>query len=164
MRKLFLICILAMLSTALGHKSYISISDMAYNDSLKQIEVSLKVTAHDFERILYDKFRKTIDIENVGDTSKVNHYIKQYINYNFKIKSGGTETVLNYIGQEVTVRDELFFYFTFNQVSNPDHIFIQNSILFTLFSEQQNIVHYKYNGKIKSITLHANKQIGEIKF
>ena len=37
---------------ASAHKSFISISNMEYNQKEKQIEVSLKLTAHDFEHIL----------------------------------------------------------------------------------------------------------------
>ncbi|PZE15775.1 hypothetical protein DNU06_16505 [Putridiphycobacter roseus] len=148
---------------AFGHKSYISIATMEYNEKLGQIEVSLKLTAHDFEHILDQKFSKSIHIENVLDSSEVGQFIQAYLMDHFTIKSDGQAASMHYVGKEVTLRDDLYFYFTFKPILNPSHIIIQNSILFELFSEQQNRVHYKYKGDFKSGTLTTKTTVLTIK-
>ena len=101
-------------------------------------------------------------MENLDDKGKAGEFIQSYLSQSFVIISEGKRASFNYVGKEVTVRDELFFYFTFTQVSDPSHIFIRNSVLFELFSNQQNIIHYTFNGNIKGTTLHADKPTGEI--
>jgi hypothetical protein len=149
---------------ASAHKSFISISNMEYNQKEKQIEVSLKLTAHDFEHILENKYGKQIHIENVKKGSDVDKFILDYINKNFLVKSSSQKAKLIYVGREVTVKDELFFYFTIKNVVNPSKIVVKNTFLFEIFEQQQNIIHYKLKGKTKSLTLVSLKKEGTLFF
>ena len=164
MRQFLTIGFIFSLSLVFGHKSYISIATLEYNETLNQIEISIKLTAHDFEHVLESKFNERIVMEHVKDSSDIDKYVQNYLSQNFILKSNGQKAKFNYVGKEVDVRDQLFFYFTFTQVLNPSHISIQNSILFELFLKQQNIIHYKYKGVTKSVTLHANKKSDDIEF
>lgn len=147
-----LIILLQFTVPSLAHKHYMSIANMEYNSELKQIEVSLKLTAHDFEHILEDKFKKRVHIENVSDSSEIGEFYISYLSKHISLISANQSAKFNYIGKEVTLRDELFFYFTFTRVLDPSHIILQNSILFQLFSKQQNLMHYKYKDNTKSAT------------
>jgi len=147
-----------------AHKSFISIANMEYNESLKQIEVSLKLTAHDFEHVLEKQFGKQIHIENVKKGSVIDKYIVSYLKKHFKVKSQNENTQLKYVGREVTIKDELFFYFTINNIEKPNTIVVQNTFLFELYKQQQNIIHYKYKGQTKSLTLVSLKREGFFDF
>jgi hypothetical protein len=154
MRKIVLSLSLIMsLTLSYAHKSYVSIANMEYNEKEEQIEVSLKLTAHDFEHILENEFNQRIHIENVADSSKIGLFIQKYIENHFWISSQKQKAIFSYVGKEVTVRDDLFFYFTFKQILDPLNITVSNSFLFGLFLKQQNIVHYKIKKKTKSVTL-----------
>lgn len=161
---LFSLVLIVNVSNVLAHKSYISIANMEYNSKQDQIEVSLKLTAHDFEYILEKKFNKRIHIENVKDSSTVGLFIQNYITKHFQVYSQKKQTKFNYVGKEVTVRDELYFYFTFTQVLDPLHIWVSDTFLFDLFSKQQNIIHYKIKDKTKSVTLIPSKRGAKIWF
>lgn len=164
MKKFFsVLMIILMASSAFAHKHYLSIANIEYNSKLRQLEVSLQLTAHDFEHILENQFNERIHIENVADTSEVGQFIINYLSSAFKVGSGHTLTEFNYVGKEVDVRDRLFFYFTFTKVLDPSHIILENSILFKLFSKQQNLIHYKYKGQTKSVTCTSATPKGEIK-
>ena len=149
---------------ASAHKSFISIANMEYNETEKKIEVSLKLTAHDFEHILEKKYGKQIHIENVKTGSNVDQFIIAYINKHFRVASESEKTKLIYIGKEVTIKDELFFYFTLKNVKNPSKIVVNNTFLFEIFEQQQNIIHYKLKGKTKSLTLVSLKKEGTLFF
>ncbi len=154
MKTLFLTLItLFSLNFALAHKTYVSIANMEYNSKTKQIEVSLKLTAHDFEHVLENQFKKEYHIENVPDSSKVGLFIQNYVKTHFKVWSENNACQFAYVGKEVTVRDDLYFYFTFSNITNPKSITVSNTFLFEMFSKQQNIVHYKYANQTKSVTL-----------
>jgi len=147
-----------------AHKSFISISDMEYNESTKEIEVSLKLTAHDFEHVLEKKFGKQIHIENVKRGTEVDKFIMDYIVKHFNVTSESEQAVLKYVGREVTIKDELFFYFTIKNVNNPSKVVVKNTFLFEIFEQQQNIIHYKLKGKTKSLTLVSLKKEGILSF
>lgn len=165
MKNVFSLLIIVMLiPSAFGHKHYMSIANLEYNSKLKQLEVSLQLIAHDFEHILENKFNERIHIENVTDSSKIGQFMINYLSNTIKISSGSKKAVFNYVGKEVDVRDQLFFYFTFTTVLDPSHIILENSILFKLFSKQQNLMHYKYKGQTKSVVCTSIAPKGEIKF
>lgn len=157
MKQLVTILFVLLAGSAFSHKFYISIADMEYDTIHNRINVSLKVTAHDFELVLQRKFERSIDLEAVSDSSEVNVYIKQYLKHNFKIYSQDIPLEMTYLGREVNERDELYFYFYFTDVTDPTTISIINKLLFSVSDQQQNIVHYKYLDRTKSVTLVASK-------
>jgi len=166
MKSKLILSILLMFASlfASAHKSFISISNMEYNETTKEIEVSLKLTAHDFEHVLEKKFGKQIHIENVIEGTEVDKFIINYISKHFNIQSESEKGLFNYIGREVTIKDELFFYFTIKNVKNPLKIVVKNTFLFEIFQQQQNIIHYKLKGKTKSLTLVSLKKEGILFF
>ncbi|MBI3135120.1 MAG: hypothetical protein HYZ14_10650 [Bacteroidetes bacterium] len=146
-----------------AHSYFVSTANMEYDAVTKSMEVSLKMTAHDFEHILENKFVQRIHIENVADTSEIGLFIQAYLKEHFVITSGGEQPLFGYVGKEVTLRDELFFYITFSGIKDPETIQIKNTLLFTEFPQQQNIVHYKWGERAKSVTLVAAKPEAELK-
>ncbi|MBK6950649.1 MAG: hypothetical protein IPH24_01020 [Crocinitomicaceae bacterium] len=147
-----------------AHSYYVSTSNMEYNAQTETIDVSIKTTAHDFEHILETKYNLRIHIETIADSSEIGLYIQTYLTENFTIKSNDVQATMKYIGKEVTLRDELFFFISFSGLKNPKTIQIKNTLLFTEFTQQQNIVHYKLGDLSKSVTLVASKPESEIKF
>jgi len=164
MKNYILLFLLAFASTGFGHKYYVSIAELEYDQDLKIIEGSIKMTAHDFEAILENKFNQRIHIEELSDTSEVGMYIEKYLWNHFKIISKGVELKPNFVGKEVSLRQELFLYFTFSEVKDPKDIKIINRLLFDVFPAQQNIVHYKYGEQTKSVTLVSSKTSDIIQF
>lgn len=158
MKRYLLVILFTGISTlSFSHKFYVSICDLEYNVEKDRIEGSLKLTAHDFEKILSEKFNRKIFLDEVHDTSEVGKYIQVYLNQHFKIKSNGKLAKPVYFGKEVTLEQDLYIYFTFTEIENPAQIEIHNSILIQPFIEQQNIVHYQYKEQTKTITLVATK-------
>lgn len=163
--KVILTSLLFLISSSIfAHKFYVSIADLAYNDTKQRIEGSLKLTAHDFEEVLKAKFNRSFLMEEVKDSSAEGRYVQLYLMQNFKVFSGGKELVPNYLGKEVSLTQDLYFYFTFSAVPNPQRIKVYNTLLFDLFPKQQNIVHYTYNHQTKSVTLVPTKNNDSIVF
>ena len=157
MKKLLLALLLLIGTAGFSHKFYISIADMEYDTTRKSINVSLTMTAHDFEMVLNRKFGEELHLERVSDTSAVGKFIQQYLSMNFQIFNEDQQLEMNYLGKEVTNRDELNFYFFFPDIINPSTIKIVNKLLFSVSDQQQNIVHYKCLGRTKSVTLIPSK-------
>jgi hypothetical protein len=155
-----------MLCSVMGwsHKFYVSIADLSWDQDEQRIEGSIKLTAHDIEKMLANKFERSVDLEVESDSSEVGQYLQAYLARNFTVKSNDQWAIPNYIGKEITLRGELFIYFTFTGIQQPESIEISNKILFELFPKQQNIVHYKYKDQTKSVTLIPSKTHGKIEF
>ena len=162
MKNIILLFLLFLSVTGFSHKYYISTANLDYDAEDGKINCSLKLPAHDFEQVLETKFDKRIHVENVVDTSNVGLFINEYLNENFQIWSGGQQCVMEYIGKEVTLRDELFFYLSFWGVKEPNGIKVKNSLLCRTFTKQQNIVHYQYEDQSKSVTLVPSATEAEI--
>lgn len=165
MKSLFSLIIILIAGTSVfAHKYYVSTSNMEYNTETKTIDVSVKMTAHDFESILETKYNIRMHLETIADTSEIGLYIQSYLAENFILTSGEIQATMRYIGKEVTLRDELFFYLSFSEIKDPKTIQIKNTLLFTQFAQQQNIVHYKVGELSKSVTLVSSKPEAELKF
>ena len=82
----------------------------------------------------------------------------------FTISSQKKQAEFYYIGKEVTIRDDLFFYFTFKNILDPLNIKVSNTFLFELFLKQQNIIHYKIKDKTKSVTLIPSIRKGTLSY
>ena len=164
LKLVFSCLLLSFIYHAQAHKFYISIADMEYDSTDQRINVSLKMTAHDFEYILGLKFKEEIEFGELSDTSEVVNYARFYIRQNFRLYSAEQQCPIVFLGYEITLRDDLFYYFSFTDVKDPTAIKIMNTLLFSISDQQQNIVHYKYKGATKSVTLTPSKSEGEINF
>ena len=166
MKTKILSVVIALTASVCGfsHNYFVSIANMEYNEAEKRIDVSLKLSAHDLEYLLEMKYNERLHLENIADSSEIGLYIQQYVKESFKVSSAGKEAEMNYLGREVTLRDELFIYLSFTGIKDPGTIHIENQLLFTLFAQQQNIVHYKYGELTKSVTLVPSAPAGDIKF
>lgn len=164
MKRFSLILVLVLTNFCFGHKYYVSIADLEYDGIKQRIKGALKLTAHDFEHVLENKFNRTIELENVTDDSEVGQYMQVYLANHFKLFSEGTQATPFYLGKEITPTQDLYLYFTFTNVSNPRSIKVTNTLLFDHFSAQQNIVHYTYKEQTKSVTLVRSKKTNTIHF
>lgn len=162
MKKLLIALALCLSFSGYSHKYYMSIADMEYNEEEGKINCSLKLIAHDFEQILEQKYEKRVLMENVTDTSEIGMFVIEYLNEHFQVWSGGSQCVMEYVGKEVTLRDDLYFYISFWGVAEPKGIKVKNSLLCKEFASQQNIVHYRYKDQTKTVTLVLSQTEEEI--
>jgi hypothetical protein len=149
---------------SMAHKYYVSICDLAYNEEKGTIEGYIKLTAHDLEKILQSEFPQKVVLEEVSDSSDIGIVMQNYLHENVALYSNGKKATLSYIGKEVTLRDELYIYISFSNISDPGSIELYSNLLYEYFKSQQNIVHYKYKDLTKSVTLTLAKKRDKIKF
>src|SRR5210317_785280 len=102
MKNLLLLLFIGVSAIGWSHKFYVSIADLAWDAENKRIEGSMKLTAHDVEDMLANKFQRSIDLENEPDSSEVGRYLKTYLARNVVVKSDGQQATPNYIGKEIT--------------------------------------------------------------
>jgi hypothetical protein len=148
---------------AFAHDFHTSITDISYNPRTKSLEVSLKVFTDDLETAL-SKFTKTkIVYDSRSDKQKQQllNYLNQHVGFEvtkgkplaYKVLGSEPETDAVWIYLEVPV-----------QYASLKQLFVKNSTLTDLFSDQMNIVNINYKGKTESMLLQRGETVGKISF
>jgi hypothetical protein len=97
------------------------------------------------------------------ETEDANFYIERYLKTKMIMKINGEEKTLNFIGKEYE-NDIVVCYLEIEGVKNIDTFEIENTVLFDLYAEQQNIVRTKINSKNKSFILIKENDKGLLNF
>ncbi len=138
------------------HKYYMSICHVDYDKNKKTIQITLRVFIDD----LQTEFNSTIksepielatDREPKNIDSIYNYYLKEALN----IEINNNEKKIEYIGKKYD-HDMAIFYLEILDVQEIKSIKIQNNILCSLFSEQENIIKTDINDIKKSHIITKN--------
>lgn len=136
-----------------AHPYHVSATEIEYEAKTKRLEISTKIFTDDFENILGKKYPQKIDLSNQHIRPKMNDLIDKYIKSHLVIKSDGKVLPLKLYGWEID-HEAVIVYTTAEAASfNPKAIIIENSVLYDLFEDQINIVHFIYKGQRKSSKL-----------
>jgi hypothetical protein len=164
MKNLIFLLSLCFSGPLFAHQYFISIAEMEFNSEKSRIDVSLKMTAHDLEKVIENKFGTAIDILTISDTSAAFNYFQDYLKHNFRVSSEEEALILSYLGKEIKNTEDLYVYFSFLKPKNPAKLKVVSNLLYSISDLQQNIVHYKYLNQTKSVTLVASENHAEITF
>jgi len=160
MKQLFLVLILSI--SGFGflnidvHPIHISIAEVDYFTDKKEIQVALKVFTDDLESAIRIDGKK-LDLDSPKEVDDAGDYIKKYLAKNFKIITDKKQPVLNYTGKEY-IDDAVWIYFYYTDISKrTKSIIIQNTVVMSLHSNQNNLTHFRKNRKLlKSKNLKKN--------
>lgn len=145
------------------HKYYVSLSDIKHNTKNKSVEIITNVFMDDIEEALNKDYGIDAQISNPNEVENINSYFEKYLKQNFKISINNEEKSYNFLGKEYD-GDIVYFYLEINDVSEIKTVDVTNTILIKYFSEQQNLIKVKANGKIKSLILTKKNDKGLLKF
>ena len=140
-----------------SHETYISIAEIEIKSDRK-IEISLDITAHDFE-YAYKKENNVTVKPKVQKNSGLEYFddvvIQNYIEKHFLITQFKDTINLDLIGNEINLEGLLSIYIQGNLNNNTDNLKIYNDLLVDVFPSQQNIVNLK-GLKKESFTFNKN--------
>jgi hypothetical protein len=140
---------------AQAHDYHTSITEVKFNPHSQSLEVAVKVFTDDLENALTKRAKSKVQYQ--ASSVKVNALIAAYLKSSlvFELTKG---KALNhrFVGSEEE-GDAVWLYLEIPIDSNTlDHIYISNTVLTELFSDQMNIVNVTYNGKISSVLQQPN--------
>ena len=136
------------------HPFHLSVTDIKYNATERNVEISTKLFINDFEDALKKKYGKKLDLFLHADDMESKNLLQQYIQQNLYISIDNKNISFTLLGSE-REDNALWVYLETSAVAVPKHITIQNTLLFDLFEDQTNIVHFDLNGQRKSKKLNA---------
>src|SRR5688572_9570646 len=133
-----------------AHPLYITVTEINYNASDKNLEISCKIFTDDFENALTGVHQSKIDLTTPKDKAVADKQVFDYIKGNLQIKLDGKLVNLEFVGYEKET-DAVWSYL---QVSNtakaPKTIDIHNSLLYDAYDKQINLMHISVGGTRKS--------------
>jgi len=139
-------------TAAAAHPYYVSVTEIDYNASQKEIEVACKIFTDDFEQTLKSVYNTKVDLYKPADKKLLDRQISTYIEKHLKLNIAGKNTTLSYAGYEIE-GEAAWCYFSVPGIQPFRSIQIFNDLLYSYKKEQVNLVHVKISGERKSTRL-----------
>ena len=146
------------------HPYHVSATEMEYDAKAKRVEISTKIFTDDFEDILAKRYKQKIDLGDKNLRPKMTELVFKYLNSHLSIQNNGKQLPLKLYGWEID-HEAVLIYTTADVTNfNAKQITIQKTVLYDLFDDQLNIIHFIYNGKRKSTKLAYPETTAHISF
>ncbi len=138
------LALLVFIAPTFAHPIHTSTAEADYNRATKQLEVSLRVFADDFEAALSDLAGQKISLEKTP-RSEVDALCRAYLIAHFTLKSrDGALATQRLVGRELKdAANELWLYFEIALPSGIDGTRIDYTVLRARFADQLNSLHLR---------------------
>lgn len=131
------------------HDYFYSITEMKYNKEEHQLEMSIKLAAHDLDYIFKkENYCDHTEIAFDKANAELDECLADYLCQNFNVTIKNKKQILEYIGKEYENDGYIFVYFVVTDLPKKmDHIDLTNTIFFETYDHQKNITHFEYFDK-----------------
>ncbi|OEK06946.1 DUF6702 family protein [Roseivirga misakiensis] len=146
------------------HPFHVSVTDIEHDVKSKSVQVSHRIFLDDLE-VGLKKFHKIdrIDTYKPSDEQVLDSLIGNYIKTKVSFLINGSKKEITYLGSELE-GDGRWCYYEILDVEKVDEVEVTNVALMEVFDDQQNIVHFKSKGKLKSYKLDKDTKFINFKF
>lgn len=146
-----------------AHEFYLSVTEIEYKAEQESLQIITRVFIDDFQKVLNERYQADLQLSEELEKGAVKENINKYLAQKLKIKIGGEDFQLDYLGKEYDA-DQLILYIEVENVAAFNAIEVSNGILTDLFDDQKNVVHVKVNDKTKSLLLMREQQTDTLSF
>lgn len=137
---------------ALNHPIYVSVTEIEHNAKDKTLEISCKVFTNDFETVLRQQYKGTVDLLQPKDKAAMNNLVSSYIKKHLSLVVDGKPVSMDYLGYEQQ-EEGIESYYQVNNIASVKQVDVTDNILYEYKSEQLSIIHVIVNGNRKSYKL-----------
>jgi len=163
MKKLLVLILVALpLMAASAHKYYFSVTQADYDVKSKSLKIVTRVFYDDLEKVFQERYDKSIKVDKTYDQEKLNAFIQKYFNSKFIVSINGKEQKLSYIGHKDEV-DYVVCFVEVKNITNPQSIEIENTLLMDMFPDQKNVIHLQVGNTKKSYLLNKENDKAMLK-
>jgi len=163
-KKGLIILILPLLAFTSAHKFYVSVTNITHSEKDQAIQITSRLFIDDIEKAMEERYGMDSKLSTAEESVLANEYIEKYFNTKFLIYLNGEKRSYNFLGKKYD-NDVVICYLEIPEVQleQTKTIEVQNELLTDLFDEQQNVVHFKIDGKKKSFVLIRENNKGMLK-
>lgn len=136
------------------HPFHVSVSDIKYKEDKKSIQISTRIFLDDLELGLQEfAGEQTLDIMDESKWDFIEQTLGDYLLERILLwDEKGKLFELNYLGAEIE-EDVMWCYIEVEKVKRLKQIKISSTILHEVWGDQENLVHFRAFGKVKSARL-----------
>ncbi len=141
----------------LFHPFHVSVCDIEHNAESNSLEISQRIFVDDLE-IGLKKFHKLeyLDALAPKDPARLDSLLALYLNAKLSIEIDGKKIEIKYLGSEIE-GDARWCYLEAANIKSVPAATLKNTVLVQSFDDQENIVHFKANDKLKSYRLNKDE-------
>lgn len=164
LKKGLLILLVPLLAFTMAHKFYVSVTNIGYSEKDDALQITSRVFIDDLDQVLKERYDIDAKLSTDEESKLADVYLEKYLRAKFIVEINGENKSYEIIGRKYD-NDVCIFYLELAAIELPlvKSIQIQNKMLTDLFDEQQNVVHFKINGKKKSFVLIKSDTKGMLK-
>lgn len=145
------------------HPFYVSVTEIRHNAPKKELEVSCRIFADDFEKALKAQYNTTFDIIRPVNRNQVDALIKDYLSKHLMITINDKVVPLAYLGYKIE-ENAAWCFLEATNVPNAQRISIKNDILYETHASQTNMIHMVVNETRQSTKLDNPASTASFKF
>lgn len=146
---------------AVFHPFHVSVVDMEYETQEKHLKITISIFLDDLEEALQKQTDNSkFDILAPENHDEVQEELEKYLSKNLIITSNKSIPI-QYLGSEVDV-DVMWCYLEMEKLRPFKSLTVTNTILLEMFDDQENLVHVRKNGVVKSLRLMKDQPEGSI--
>lgn len=142
------------------HPFHVSVCDITYESSDKHFKISTRMFLDDLENTMKvftgdSKFNITAP----GDSAYIHQSIAKYLKDNLEFDVDGKVYSYHYLGGEIDI-DVMWCYLEIIELKDFQVIRVKNTIMTEMFNDQENLVHIRKNGRVRSLRLNNDDPAG----
>lgn len=158
-----LVLLFPLITGSTEHKFYVSITKIEYVAQSESLQIITQFFIDDIEEVLQKRYRPDVSLGTTKETEEDVALLKEYILQKLNISVNGTPVTLDYLGIDYDV-DMVKSYIEVIGVKKVKSVEIEFKALTELFTEQQNIIHFKTTESRKSLILDIDNPKGVLNF
>jgi hypothetical protein len=163
-RGAFLFVLLVLLGGATPHPVHVSVTEIAFDEKERELEIVSRIFLDDLERsIRDDKKQPGLNLLQPGGTITTDQLVSDYLTTRFKVSLNGKTQRIKYLGHEVESEAVLCYIQVLN-VRKVENIEVSNTVLTELYEDQSNLVHVTVRETVKSLRLMRDTPSGKLTF
>ena len=150
-KKIFLLLFIIPLLSFSAHKYYLSLTQIAFKESSKSVQIIINVFMDDIETALNKDNNIDLQLSTKKELPNNDVYFENYLRKKLQFK-------IDTIAKEYD-GDLVYFYLEIENIAKVSSIEITNKILLKHFPKQENLIKSKVGTKNKSILLSKDQYI-----
>mgnify|MGYP001828141543 CR=1 FL=1 len=149
-----LLLLIPLFAFSIMHKFYVSVTNIQYSEKDNSLQITSRIFIDDLENALEERYGVEMNLATEKESDEANFYIEKYMRSKLVISADGINKAFVFLRKKYD-NDLVICYLEIEDIDLPEHktLAVENDILTDMFDEQQNIVHFKINGKKKSFIL-----------
>lgn len=132
------------------HKFHMSIYQINYVPAKKRLEITSRIFVDDMNQALQNRFNRKTHIGTPEESAEDIQFMSRYLSEHLKIAVNGNAKTLQFVRKEME-NNIIVGYFKVTDIAAIKSIYIENVALMEIFSDQQNMMQVRFNGKNESL-------------